>query len=485
MLRRYFTHKHCSSKLLFLDPGMNLSFKGLTVFQSDSSRSSPTPTPRTIYSVSKLNLAIRRLLESHFAQVWLVGEISNFSAPASGHWYFTLKDDKAQVRCAMFKGSNQRVSMQVRNGAQVMVRAKPGLYEPRGEYQLIVEHLEDAGVGLLQQQFEQLKARLNSEGLFDAAHKQPMPEVIRRIGVVTSASGAALHDILSVLKRRDPAIEVVVYPSQVQGETAPMQLVEALNHANRRREVDVIILARGGGSLEDLWCFNNETLARVVFTSPIPIISAVGHEVDFSICDFVADLRAPTPSAAAELTSRDRSHLNLQHQQLSQRLSRAWQHRLHHAQHAQALAHQRLQPLHPQQQLEQQGQRLDELRRRLTAGIQNSLRYEQRTHQNFALRISQIKPERQLASAKELQQSISQRLTRSIQQELRKAAQQMASNAHALQLVSPLQTLSRGYSITQDETGKVIKNAGQVKPGAVITTRLGTGELISQVINRD
>lgn len=438
-------------------------------------------TSNAIYSVSKLNQAVRRLLEGHFGQVWLLGEVSNFSAPASGHWYFTLKDDKAQVRCAMFRGANQRVAMSVGNGKQVMVRAKLGLYEPRGDYQLIVEHMEDAGVGLLQQRFEQLKAKLQNEGLFDPQHKKPLPQQIQRIGVITSPTGAAIRDVLSVLQRRDPRIEVIIYPSQVQGESAPAQIIEALNCANRRREVDVLLLTRGGGSLEDMWCFNDETLARVVFTSALPVVSAVGHEVDFAITDFVADLRAPTPSAAAELLSQDKSHLRAQQQHLSQRLWRAWQHRLHQAKHHFGLLEQRLMPLHPATQLEQQGQRLDDLNRRAQQAMQGQLRHQLQQQRHWAARLQQIKPQVQLARQQERWQLSQRQLQQSMQQLLRQAGQRMAANSHALQLVSPLQTLSRGYSITLNEQGDVIKNAEQLELGATLTTRLGQGEFQSQV----
>ena len=449
---------------------------------ADSS-SSATPQ-RTIYTVSKLNTAVRRLLESHFGQVWLVGEISNFSAPASGHWYFTLKDDQAQVRCAMFRQANVRVQSrvgQIGNGKQVLVRAKLGLYEPRGDYQLIVEHLEDAGIGLLQQKFDQLKARLQHEGLFDSHHKSPLPTDIKRIGVVTSATGAALQDVLAVLQRRDPAIEVIVYPAQVQGESAPAQLINALNAANRRNEVDVILLTRGGGSLEDLWSFNDETLARVVFTSRLPVVCAVGHEVDFSICDFVADIRAATPSAAAELLSRDRSHLRVQQQQLAQRLWRAWQQHLRHHQHAFALLQQRLLPLHPAQQLATQGQRYDELQRRLEQAVGRQLHSQHKRLQHTQVRLRNIHPQRQLAQANVQSAQLQARLERAIQQHFARLRQTMAGRIHTLQLVSPLQTLSRGYSITQDEQGTVIKDIAGVTPGTKLVTRVATGHIESQV----
>ncbi|OIV45744.1 exodeoxyribonuclease VII large subunit, partial [Sodalis sp. TME1] len=282
-----------------------------------------TPPTSLIFTVSRLNKTVRELLEGEMGQVWLTGEISNFSQPASGHWYFTLKDDRAQVRCAMFRNTNRRTTFSPRNGQQVLVRATLTLYEPRGDYQLIAESMQPAGDGLLQQQFEQLKQQLSDEGLFSQQYKQPLPSPARRVGVITSASGAALHDILQVLKRRDPSLPVVVYPTAVQGQEAPAQIVRAIETANRRAECDVLIVGRGGGSLEDLASFNDERVARAIFASRLPVVSAVGHETDVTIADFVADLRAPTPSAAAELVSRNQLELLRQLQSQRQRLEMA------------------------------------------------------------------------------------------------------------------------------------------------------------------
>lgn len=281
------------------------------------------PVSPSIFTVSRLNQTVRQLLEMEMGQIWLSAEISNLSQPASGHWYFTLKDDRAQVRCAMFRNSNRRVTFRPQNGQQVLVRASITLYEPRGDYQLIAESMQPAGDGLLQQQFEQLKQRLSAEGLFDQQFKQPLPAPAKRVGVITSASGAALHDILQVLQRRDPSLPIVIYPTSVQGAEAPMQIVRAIETANRRDECDVLIVGRGGGSLEDLWSFNDERVARAIFASRIPIVSAVGHETDVTIADFVADLRAPTPSAAAELVSRNQLELLRQLQSQQQRLEMA------------------------------------------------------------------------------------------------------------------------------------------------------------------
>ena len=282
--------------------------------------SSPS-TSRQILTVTKLNRLARTVLESEVGLIWLSAEISNFVSAASGHWYFTLKDNKAQVRAAMFKNTNRGVKQRPKEGDKVLVRASVGIYEARGDYQLVIEHMESDGEGALQQAYEALKAKLNAEGLFSIDRKRPMPEVINRIGVITSSTGAALHDVLSVLKRRSPQTEVIVYPSMVQGETAPNQLINALRTANQRNEVDALLLTRGGGSLEDLWCFNNENLAREIAESQLPLISAVGHEVDFTIADFVADLRAPTPSAAAEILSQDTNALSESLVQYKQRLT--------------------------------------------------------------------------------------------------------------------------------------------------------------------
>ena len=267
--------------------------------------SSPARPERDIYSVSRLNREVRVLLERGFGALWLEAEISNFARPSSGHWYFSLKDSAAQVRCAMFRQRNMLCAFTPRDGQKVLVRARIGLYEPRGEYQLIVDHMEDAGLGALKRQFEELSARLNLEGLFAAERKRSLPRLPRRIGIITSPTGAAVRDILHVLARRFPAAAVLIYPVSVQGAQAAAEIVAALESAGVRAECDVLILARGGGSLEDLWAFNDERLARAIVASPIPVITGIGHEIDFTIADFAADVRAPTPSAAAELVVPD------------------------------------------------------------------------------------------------------------------------------------------------------------------------------------
>lgn len=269
-----------------------------------------TPPPnRDVLSVSQLNRRAKMLLETQLPLLWIEGEISNLSQPSSGHWYFTLKDSAAQIRCAMFKGRNSRVRFAAQHGQQVLVRAKVSLYEGRGDYQLIVEHMEEAGIGALQRAFDELKYKLEQEGLFLEEHKKPLPTQPKRVALITSPTGAAVQDMVSVFARRYPLIDLVILPVAVQGVEAPAQIARAINMACRMRNIEAIIVGRGGGSLEDLWAFNEEVVARAIFASKIPLVSAVGHETDFTIADFVADSRAPTPSAAAELLSPDREEI--------------------------------------------------------------------------------------------------------------------------------------------------------------------------------
>ena len=347
-------------------------------------------------------------------QIWLCGEISNFSQPSSGHWYFTLKDERAQVRCAMFRTSNRRVTFRPQNGQQVLLRATITLYEPRGDYQLLAESMQPAGDGLLQQQFEQLKQRLAAEGLIDQQFKQALPRPASCIGVITSPSGAALHDILHVLQRRDPALPVVIYPSQVQGEDAPMHIVRAIQLANLRQECDVLIVGRGGGSLEDLWSFNDERVARAIFASQIPVVSAVGHETDVTIADFVADLRAPTPSAAAELVSRDRNELLRQLQTQRQRLEMAMDYSLAQRQNDFSRLYHRLQQQHPQLRLARQLNQLITLRRRLDESMQQQLRRATLRSERWQQRLTQQQPLSRIHRAQQHLQQVQYQLQRLI-----------------------------------------------------------------------
>lgn len=480
-----------------------------------------------IFSVSQLNYSVRHQLEAEFGHIWLVGEISNFSQPVSGHWYLTLKDEQAQVRCAMFRMKNQRVNFQPRNGMQVLVRAGVSLYEPRGDYQVIIETMQPAGDGLLQQQFEQLKMKLAAEGLFAQEHKKPLPNFVKRVGIVTSSSGAALQDILQILQRRDPSLQVVIYPTMVQGKEAAQEIVTMISLANVRRECDVLIVGRGGGSLEDLWCFNEEAVARAIYHSAIPIISAVGHETDVTIADFVADLRAPTPSAAAELVSRDqqelfrqlqhkidraslafdrlwseklgvfehlRVRLNAQHparqlQQHQRQLSQTQQ-RFERAMHSEIFTRQRqLQQLSqrlknqdPARQLLRQKQQLTQLHKRAEQQIEQLFLRKQQRWQTAEQRLSRNPLPHQIAQSEQHITNLQQRLTFAINQKFNQRQQHFQQLCVQLESLSPLKVLARGYSVTQNQQGKALLSAQSVNIGELLTTRLQQGEIVSQVV---
>jgi exodeoxyribonuclease VII large subunit len=437
-------------------------------------------TAKNILTVSKLNRLARSVLEAEIGQIWLSAEISNFVAASSGHWYFTLKDDRAQVKGAMFKGANRKVQQKPKEGDKVLVRANIGLYEPRGDYQIIVEHMQPEGEGQLKQQFDMLKRQLASEGIFAQNHKKPIPETVLKVGVVTSPIGAALHDILTVLKRRNPAIEVVVYPSQVQGDSAASLICAAITQANLRNEVDVLIVGRGGGSLEDLWCFNNEQVARTIFASSIPIISAVGHEIDVSIADFVADMRAPTPSAAAELVSQDQSSLHSKTLVLQDKLIKAFG-RLHQVQlHQHQTIKQRLLQNHPQKQLEQKSQYVDQLQATLHSAIKQSLTQAKQQQQHLQSRLFLASPQKQLQRHQLGLQELQTKLQRSCQHLVDNKKQNLLNNMHLLDTVSPLATLARGYSISFKQ-GKIVKSTNQVREGDTLVTRLEDGEIRSEI----
>ncbi len=437
---------------------------------------------QAVYTVSRLNREIRTILEQGFASLVLTGEISNFITPASGHWYFSLKDDKAQIKAAMWRGNNRNQSYRPVNGAQVTVKARVSLYEPRGDYQLIVEHMEPAGEGQLKQEFDALKMRLAAEGLFSSAHKQPLPQNINRIGVITSATGAAIKDILTVLKRRAPQLEVIIYPAMVQGKEAHVHLINQIELANTRDEVDVLILGRGGGSLEDLWCFNHEQLARTIFKSELPIVSAVGHEIDTTISDYVADVRAATPSAAAELVSPNTQELHNKVTQLVNRLSNAFKHGIADKRALATQLQHRLNLCHPRNQLNQRSQRLDELSIALQQAMRNRLYQQERTLNNLTPRLMRQSPDKKLATASHQLSQLQARLNQAIQHQLQQANNSLALQASRLDSVSPLNVLARGYSITKTQQGKVVKSVGQIKTGDVLITELVDGSIESQVI---
>ena len=435
-----------------------------------------------IYSVSQLNQSVRLMLENQLGAVWLTGEVSNFSQPVSGHWYLSLKDENAQVRCAMFRMKNLRVSFRPTNGMQVLVRANVSLYEPRGDYQLIIESMHLAGEGLLMQQFEALKLKLAAEGLFAQHLKKNLPHFSKAVGIITSKTGAALQDILHILQRRDPSLKIIIYPTAVQGKDAATDIAQMIELANQRQEVDVLIVGRGGGSLEDLWCFNEEMVARAIFHSHLPVISAVGHETDVTIADFVADVRAPTPSAAAELVSRNQTELLQQLQYRRQRLEIALD-RLF-AEKQQKLKHLslRLHNQHPQTQLRIQQQLITQLSHRLQQSLRH--RWQKKAENLTALSIRLYKNplplrlqqyEQQLAQLK-VRLNSHMNLTLSLQQK------QLAHLCGKLDSLSPLKVLARGYSITQNQQNLTIRSIKEVNIGEHIKTRLTDGDIISQVI---
>ncbi|MEZ9231757.1 exodeoxyribonuclease VII large subunit [Vibrio amylolyticus] len=438
-------------------------------------------TNQNIFTVSRLNSEVRLLLENQMGIVWLVGEISNFSSPVSGHWYLTLKDSRAQVKCAMFKGNNRRVTFKPKNGQQVLVKARLSLYEPRGDYQLIIDSMQPEGDGQLQQQFDELKMKLAAEGLFAQTNKSSLPEHPKCVGVITSQTGAALFDILDVLKRRDPSLPVVVYPTVVQGNDAAIQIAQAIGRANSRQECDVLIVGRGGGSLEDLWCFNNEIVARTIAASQIPIISAVGHEIDVTIADFVADMRAPTPSAAAELVSRDNSHKAQAVVAKKRNLLNAMRHYLSAQQKNVSQLNHRLDRQHPNVQLQQQSQQIDQLEVRLHHAIKQILNRRTTDLNRLEHKLQLRSPKVQLnQQAAKLEQS-ERRLTDAMRRLLLNQRHQFSLVTEKLETVSPLATLSRGYSITQDADGTVVSSSDQVKNGDQLITRFADGEVRSTV----
>lgn len=429
---------------------------------------------REVLSVSQLNNRARLLLEDVFAGIWVEGEISNLARPASGHIYFTLKDSQAQVRCALFRQNAARVRQALRDGLAVKVRGKVSLFEGRGDYQLILDAVEPAGDGALRLAFEALKEKLGAEGLFSTERKITLPAHPKRIGIVTSPTGAVIRDIISVFRRRAPQVELNLIPTAVQGREATAQIVRALQRADAQG-YDALILARGGGSLEDLWCFNEEVVARAVAACVTPIVSAVGHETDVSIADFVADVRAPTPSAAAELLAPDSSELVQRLHNLQRRLALHMQGRLARERLRLEGASRRLR--HPGERLRQQAQRLDDLDMRLRRAFNQQLANQRERLARLDARLAAQHPGRSLALLRQRLDGLAARLPRAMHSQLRSQRQQLGALAAQLQIVSPLATLGRGYSILLDERGQAVRSAAQTQPGQRLKARLGEGEL--------
>lgn len=437
------------------------------------------PSERDVYTVTRLNREVGRLLSGEFPLIWLEGELSNLARPGSGHLYFSLKDEGAQVRAAMFRNRNMYLRFRPENGAQVLVRGRVGLYEPRGDYQLIVEHMEEAGHGALQRAYEALKKRLHEEGLFDPDRKRPLPMFPRRLGVITSPTGAAIRDVLSVLGRRCPGLPVLIYPIPVQGADAPAEIVRTLKLSAERAECDVLLLTRGGGSLEDLQAFNDEAVARAVAGSPIPIVCGVGHEIDVTIADFAADVRAPTPSAAAELIAPDSAALIQRLRHVRARLHRLTAERVGVVRERLAFLRHRLQRLHPRRRLEQQGQRLDELELRLRRAVTRRLEHSAARLAHADAGLHGQSPRHRLARLSlRLHHVRPGILGRAMLRTLSAKQTRLEALARHLDTVSPLATLRRGYAIvTPAGSNRPLMKASAVSGGDALDVRLAEGEL--------
>ncbi len=437
---------------------------------------------RDIWTISRLAREARAVLEGSFPLLWVEGEISNLSQPASGHLYFALKDPAAQIRCALFRNKRLLLGFRPANGQQVLARVRVTLYEGRGDFQLVVEHLEPAGEGALRLEFERLKRKLAAEGLFDAALKRPLPAFPRRVGLITSPSGAAVRDLISVLGRRFPALPLVVYPARVQGEGAAAELVAMLDLANQRAECDVLILARGGGALEDLMAFNDEDLARAIRASAIPVVTGVGHEIDFTIADLAADQRGATPSAAAELVSPSAPHLRQRLAAYEQRLVQAQARRLEALRRHWLAAERHLRLLHPLAELERRQQRTDDLERRLSEAMERRLRALRQRRDLTWSRLHHLSPAHRLAGLAQRLANLEGRLRRLPTRLVALRREHLAGLALALDALSPLGTLARGYAILRRAPeGEVIRDAAQVAPGDLIDARLGQGSLRARV----
>jgi exodeoxyribonuclease VII large subunit len=433
-------------------------------------------------TVTTLNYLAKDMLENNFPQVWVEGEISNTACPSSGHIYFTLKDSQAQIRAAMFKGHNRRLTFRPQNGQQVTVRGKISLYTPRGDYQLLVDQMEAAGDGALRRAYETLKKQLAQEGLFDESIKQTLPTLPSQIGVITSPTGAAIRDIISVLKHRFPGIPIIIYPAAVQGEGAATEIAQAIQTANTSGVCDVLIVGRGGGSLEDLWAFNEEIVARAVYHSTIPIVSAVGHQTDFTIIDFVADHRAPTPSAAAERLSPTREEWLSTLRTFQRRFKRQIQTITAH--HQQTLSHLQKRLTHPRRHLEEFGQRLDDLESRLTLAVQQHLITQKNCLSINSATLQQHDPRHRITQQFNQSKALTIRLKNAMKHFTQQQQIKFVSLSQRLNSVSPLATLQRGYSITQTEQNQLIRHVQQISPGDRIKTQLQSGSILSEVIEK-
>jgi exodeoxyribonuclease VII large subunit len=440
---------------------------------------------RNVYTVSRLNREVRLLLDQRLPVVWVEGELTNLAQPASGHWYFTLKDREAQVRCAMFRQRNASVGFAPRAGQQVLARGRVSLYEPRGDYQLIVDHLEEAGIGRLQRELERLRAKLAAEGLFDASRKRPLPRFPGRIGVITSPTGAAIRDVLNILRRRYPPARVLIYPTLVQGAAAAPAIVEALALASARAECDVLIVARGGGSLEDLWAFNDERVVRAVHAASIPVVAGIGHEIDFTLADFAADARAPTPSGAAELVTPDRQEVLQALSKTAERLHVACSRELRAFAARVASAAACLKLAHPGARLEQQAQRLDDLEQRLAGALRTRLLRDGNGLSERFARLMRRSPEHRVREERVRLTSLAARLEHAARKRVADAEHRLGLARRGLNAVSPLGTLERGFAIvTRAADGAVVTDADSIAMDEEIEARLAHGRVRARVTGK-
>lgn len=441
---------------------------------------------RTVYSVSRLNREVRQLLERGMVALWVEGEVSNFSQPASGHWYFTLKDRNAQVRCVMWRTNHLGLSFTPRAGQAVVARVRVTLYEAKGDYQLSVERLEEAGLGALKREFDRLKEKLAAEGLFALERKRKLPRVPQRIGVVTSPTGAAIRDILHVLARRFPPAAVLVYPAPVQGAAAAPGVVAALALASARRECDVLILTRGGGSMEDLWAFNDERVARAIVACSVPVVSGIGHEIDFTIADFAADVRAPTPSGAAELVVPDSAACLATVSRTANRLSVAIVRELRALTARCTAATARLTVSDPRARLAQNQQRLDGLSQRLIGAVRSTLHDDVRRVTEAIAALTRISPEARVRDHCSRHALLTGRLQHAVRERLGAAEHRLGLAQRALHAVSPLATLARGFAaVTHAADGTLVTQAAQVTAGEHIVAHFSDGRIRARVTDME
>jgi len=451
-----------------------------------SSIQAGTEPERNVYTVSRLNREVRLLIEKGLGVVWVEGELSNLSIPSSGHWYFSLKDRDAQLRCAMFRQRNSGLGFTPKAGQQVLARGRVSVYEPRGDYQFIVEHLEEAGVGALKREFERLKAKLASEGLFALERKRSLPRFPRRIGVITSPSGAAIRDVLHILARRFPPASILVYPTPVQGEAAIAALVEAVELASGRAECDVLILARGGGSIEDLWAFNDERVARAIHGCRVPVVTGIGHEIDFTIADFVADARAPTPSGAAELVAPDRNACVEALSRTLERLTACMRRELRAVGSRFEGAGLRLKLAHPGVRLTQQEQRLDDLEQRLSGAMRSALHSDRTRISEMFTRLVHQSPEHSVREYRLRYSSLAGRLDHALKERLSRAEHRFNIAVRALNTISPLATLERGFAMVRSvPDGHVVTSVESVQVGDEIEAVLARGRLKARVTGKE